>query len=152
MLRTLYAKLAFGLVLLLVAIGLLYSFISTTVTRNYLEELNQQLNRNLAANLVADRNLVEEGRLNQDALKETFSLYMTINPSIEIYLLDARGTILAYSADPKKIMRKKVSLKPIRAFLDMDEPYPLLGDDPRSHDRQKAFSVTPVPSAEKPEG
>lgn len=29
---------------------------------------------------------------------------------------------------------------------------PLLGDDPRSHDRQKAFSVTQVPSTEHPEG
>ena len=152
MLKTLYAKLAFGLIALLVAIGLLYSFISAVVTRSYLEELNQQLNRDLAANLVSDRNLVEQGRLNQAALKETFGLYMTINPSIEIYLLDLEGAILAYSADPAKIKRKRVSLGPVRSFLDMEAPYPLLGDDPRSHDRQKAFSVTPVPSAEAPEG
>lgn len=152
MFRTLYAKLALGLTALLIAIGLLYGFISNMATEQYLQQLNQQLNRNLAQNLVADRNLVEQGRLNETALKETFQLYMEINPSIEIYLLDLEGKILSYSADPKKLKRNKVSLAPIRAFLNMEQPYPLLGDDPRSHDRQKAFSVTPVPSAQTPQG
>jgi len=115
------------------------------------QQVSQQLNRDLAQNLVADRNLVEEGRLNQAAVKETFHQYMVINPSIEIYLLDNEGRILAYSADPGKVKRKHVSLAPIQAFLRGGD-YPLLGDDPRSHDRQKAFSVTPVPSAEHPEG
>lgn len=152
MLRTLYAKLALGLLVLLVAIGAIYAVINLTITDSYLRQLNQQVNRNLAHNLVADRNLVEEGRLNEKALKETFSLYMSINPSIEIYLLDSAGEILSYSADPGKIKRKSVSLEPIKAFLQMEDPYPLLGDDPRSHDRQKAFSVTEIPGKSIPEG
>ena len=40
----------------------------------------------------------------------------------------------------------------MRAFLAGDDAYPLLGDDPRSHDGQKAFSVTAVPSEEDPDG
>lgn len=152
MLRTLYAKLAMGLLVLLIAIGAIYTVINLTITDSYLHQLNQQVNRNLARNLVADRNLVEEGRLNEAALKETFSLYMSINPSIEIYLLDSAGEILSYSADPGKIKRKSVSLEPIRAFLQMEDPYPLLGDDPRSHDRQKAFSVTEIPGKSTPDG
>jgi len=150
--RTLYARLAFGLLLLLIAIGAIYTAITLTVTDNYMRQLNQEINRNLARNLVADRNLVEEGRLNENALKETFSLYMSINPSIEIYLLDNAGRILSYSADPDKIKRKSVSLEPIKAFLRMEDPYPLLGDDPRSHNRQKAFSVTEIPGKTSPEG
>jgi two-component system, OmpR family, sensor kinase len=152
LLRTLYAKLALGLLVLLIAIGAIYTAITLTITDNYMRQLNQEINRDLAHNLVADRNLVEEGRLNEDALKETFSVYMSINPSIEIYLLDNAGRILSYSADPGKIKRKSVSLEPIRAFLRMKDPYPLLGDDPRSHDRQKAFSVTEVPGKTTPEG
>lgn len=149
---TLYTRLALGLFLLLVAVGVIYSFISIYSLRQYNASLNQELNRDLAKHLVADRNLVDEGRLDQAALKELFELYMTINPSIEIYLLDMDGTILSYSADPEKIKRKRVSLEPIRKLLaDMSE-YPVLGDDPRSHDRRKVFSVTPVPSAENPEG
>ncbi|MCP4935044.1 MAG: HAMP domain-containing histidine kinase [bacterium] len=152
MLKTLYAKLSLWLVLLLTAIGLLYGFISNYALQQHLQQIDQQLNQNLAQALVADRNLVKEGAINEAALKKTFDLYMTINPSIEIYLLNLHGEIISYSADPKKIKRKKISLQPIRAFLAMEKPYPLLGDDPRDHVRQKAFSVTPVPSQEKPEG
>ncbi len=152
MFRTLYAKLALSLTVLLFAIGILYILLSQAALRMLLEEVNQQLNRGLAENIVADRNLVREGRLNDKALKETLDLYMSINPSIEIYVLDRDGRIISYSADPKKIKRKYVDLGPINSFLKMKEPYPLLGDDPRSHDRRKAFSVTPIPSKDNPEG
>ncbi|MCF6281227.1 MAG: HAMP domain-containing histidine kinase [Candidatus Polarisedimenticolaceae bacterium] len=152
MLRTLYAKMALILVVLLITVGLLYAVLSTSATRSYLQQVNQQFNSDLARNLVMDRNLVQEGRLNQAALKETFHQYMVINPSIEIYLLDMQGKILAYSADPGKVKRRHVALAPIEQFLRGEGSYPLLGDDPRSHDRRKAFSVTTVPSAESPEG
>ncbi len=152
MLRTLYAKLALVLVVLLISVGLLYALLSTSATRSYLQQVNQQFNRDLAQNLVMDRNLVAEGRIDQEALKETFHQYMVINPSIEIYLLDMQGLILAYSADPGKVKRNHVALEPILTFLSGRGDYPLLGDDPRSHDRRKAFSVTPVPTAQNPEG
>jgi signal transduction histidine kinase len=152
MFRTLYAKLVLVLIVLLVSVGLLYALLSSSVTRHYLQQVSQQFNSDLASNLVMDRNLVAEGRLNEEALKETFHQYMVINPSIEIYLLDLEGQILSYSADPGKVKRKHVDLEPIRTFLSGEGEYPLLGDDPRSHDRRKAFSVTRVPSAESPEG
>jgi len=151
MLRTLYAKLSLILVLLLLVVGMIYAFLSLSSVRYYQQEVEQKLNLDLAKNLVMDRNLVESGRINQAALKETFSVYMTINPSIEIYLLDLDGKILSYSADPGKVKRNSVSLRPIRSFLS-GERLPLLGDDPRSHEQSKVFSVTPVPSAEVPEG
>ncbi len=151
MLRTLYAKLAIALTVLLIAVGMLYAMLSTSAMRHYLLEVNQQLNHDLARNLVADRNLVAEGQLNKEALEETFRQYMVVNPSIEIYLLDLKGNILSYSADPGKVKRNRVSLGPIHEFLQGDR-YPLLGDDPRSHDRRKPFSVTAVPSEESPQG
>jgi two-component system OmpR family sensor kinase len=150
--RTLYAKLAVTLAGLLLAVGMLFAVLIVSATQHYLREVNQRFNRDLAANLVADRNLVQEGKLDQAALKETFHHYMVINPSIEIYLLDTAGTILAYSADPGKVKRQHVSLGPIRRFLAGNANFPMLGDDPRSHDRRKAFSVTPVPSAAAREG
>lgn len=152
MVKAFYMRLALGLFLLLLVVGLLHTFISLYSLREYNASVNQELHRSLAKNLVMDRNLVDEGELDQSALKELFVLYMTINPSIEIYLLDLDGTILSYSADPAKIKRKQVSLKPIQRVLDDISRYPVLGDDPRSHDRQKVFSVTPVPSADDPEG
>ncbi|MDX5432505.1 MAG: HAMP domain-containing histidine kinase [Halomonas sp.] len=152
MLKTLYTRLSLGLFLLLLAVGLLYTFISLYSLREYSASVNQALYQDLAKNLVSDRNLVSEGELDRSALEELFALYMTINPSIEIYLLDLDGTILSYSADPTKIKRNQVSLSPIHRLMGDMSLYPLLGDDPRSHDRQKVFSVTPVPGAENPEG
>ena len=152
MTRTLYAKLSVTLVAIVLAIATLYAMLTLFATRHHLQVTEQRLNRDLARDLVADRNLVEEGRINESALREMFHDYMTINPSIEIYLIDLEGRILSFSADPGAVKRKRVSLDPVRAFLAGDDAYPLLGDDPRSHDGRKAFSVTAVPSKEAPEG
>ena len=150
--RTLYGKLSLVLGGLLVAVGLLYMGLSHSLTEHYLQQAYQRLNRDLARNLVADRNLVSQGRLDRAALEETFHEYMVINPSIEIYLLDLQGRILAYSADPQRVKRRRVSLEPIERFLAGDEhALPLRGDDPRSHDQRKMFSVTPIPLND-PEG
>lgn len=150
--NSLFTRLSLGLFLLLLAVAVLFSVLSLGSLRQYNASLDQELNRDLAKRLVADRNLVADGELDQQALKELFELYMNINPSIEIYLLDTDGRILSYSADPDKIKRNRVSLDPIKRLLDNMADYPVLGDDPRSHDRRKVFSVTPVPSAERLEG
>ncbi|HEY5719001.1 MAG TPA: histidine kinase dimerization/phospho-acceptor domain-containing protein, partial [Gammaproteobacteria bacterium] len=151
MFTTLYARLAAVLCGLLLTIGVLFALLLDAAAARHQQELAQNLNRDVARRIVADRNLVAEGRLAMDALRETFSAYMEINPSIEIYLLDRDGRILSFSADPGKVKRQHVDLGPVRAFL-AGAPFPLLGDDPRAHDRMKAFSVTPVPSAAAPEG
>ncbi len=149
--NSLYARLATGLILLLFVIGVLYTTVNIVATQRFVAQLNQDLNRTLAQNLVADKNLVEQGKINEDALKKTFKKYMMVNPSIEIYLLDLEGKLLSYSADPNVVQRTHVSLEPIKDFLSGVEKYPL-GDDPRSHDKQKTFSVTEVPSGSAPEG
>ncbi|MEW8293441.1 MAG: HAMP domain-containing sensor histidine kinase [Candidatus Thiodiazotropha sp.] len=151
MFRTLYARLSLALIGLFLVTGLLYTLITTATTERYLQEITQHFNRDLAARIVADRGLVIAGEMDDKALKKTFSVYMDINPSIEIYLLDKEGNILAFSADPGKVKRKRVDLQPIQAFMD-GEGFPLLGDDPRSHERRKAFSVTPVPAGDMPAG
>ena len=149
--KSLYAKLSLALALLLIAVGIIYAIVSLSVTQRHLDAINQTLNRDLARNLVADRNLVRQGELDDVALKQTFHDYMQINPNIEIYLLDPTGRIISFSADPDKVIRERVSMDPIQAFLDHDNE-PVLGDDPRSLERRKAFSVTPVPSADNIDG
>ncbi len=141
--KTLFTKLALALTLLLLGIGLLYSVLSTYMTRHYQQEFLQNLNRDLADNLVAERKLMNEGVLDEVALKETFTHYMMVNPSIEIYLLDPDGKILSYSADPGKVKRKSVAMKPVMDFTE-GKMFPILGDDPRSFEKSKIFSVAPV--------
>ncbi len=138
--RTLFAKLALSLTLLLAGIGLMYVLLSTGITRHYQQEFVQSLNRDLAAKLVIGRKLLKAGVLDKQALKETFHHYMMVNPDIEIYLLDKTGRILSYSADPGQVKRESVDLAPVRAFLS-GAAFPLLGDDPRSFTRRKVFSA-----------
>lgn len=152
LLQTLYARLALGLFLLLVTVGALFTVLSLYSVREYSAAVNQALNRDLARHLVSDRNLVTNGSINHGELERLFDLYMSINPSIEIYLLDTNGKILSFSANPARIKRKHVSLDPIHRLLNNPQAYPLQGDDPRSHDRRKVFSVTPVPSADNVQG
>ena len=147
--KTLYTKLSAALVFLLFFMGLIYGFSTLYATSGYLQHLNQEVNRDLAKNLVADRNLVQQDKIDQQALKNLFHDYMMVNPSIEIYLLDLSGKILAFSAEADKVKRKHVSLAPIQKMLAGEL---VIGDDPRSADKQKAFSVTHVPSQQNPDG
>ena len=152
MLRTLYGKLACALIVVLSAVGVLCALVSMTGMQDHHEEITQRLNRGLAKNLVAERDLISGGKLDPKAVKRTFEMYMTINPSIEIYLLDHTGSILSYSADPERVKRTQVSLEPIRAFLRGDDRFLVLGDDPRNPKGRKAFSVTEIPAANQPPG
>ncbi len=152
MFRTLYARLAAVLVLLLGVMAALYIALTMYSTRMYLQEVSQKFNRNLAENLVAGKDLIRAGRVNNDALQEIFHMYMVINPTIEIYLLDQEGKIAGFSAPPGKVQRQRVSLEPVRRFLAGAPALPILGDDPRDASRRKVFSVAPIVSAEDTQG
>lgn len=146
---SLYTKLASILVLIILTMGFVYGFITFSVTHDYWQESTQTFNRDLAANLVGERDLVVDGKINTLALKKTFHDFMTVNPNIEIYLLDMQGKILSYSAEPGQVKREYVSLQPIKAFFKGDL---VPGDDPRNFSVKKAFSVTYIPTRNNPEG
>jgi len=140
-LRTLYGTLAAILFALFLLIGLLYTAWMIRTSQLYLQEVNQKLNLNLARHLASERILLTDGRINKAAAEETFRTLMAINRSIEIYLLDPEGRILAFSAAPGAVKRTRVSLESVRALLDA-RPLPIYGDDPRSETGAKVFSVT----------
>ena len=144
MFNTLYQKLAALLFVLVVAIGVILFFILSYATDMYQQEVNQKLNKELAGHIVSEQHLLEDGAINETALKGLFHSLMIINPSIEVYLLDTRGNILAFSAPPEKIKRKHLNLQPIETFLQQQQGPPLLGDDPRDKQRQKVFSAAPI--------
>jgi two-component system, OmpR family, sensor kinase len=146
MFRTLYAKLAAVLLGLFLLFGLFHVASTVVTTRLYLQEVDQHVNRTLAASLSKEEILMTNGRINQKALERVFHLLMVINPAIELYLLDPSGRILAFSAPPGTVKRERVDLEPIRAFLAHSRRLPILGDDPRGSDRQKVFSVAELPA------
>jgi hypothetical protein len=146
--RTLYGKLSAVLLLLFIGIGILFILLTLFTNRVHLQEVTQKLNRSLARHIASDTSLIQDGRVKEDAIREIFHMLMAVHPGIEVYLLDKDGGILAYSAPPGKVKRERVSLRPLETFLDGSKTFPILGDDPRSPERRKVFSVSPVP----PEG
>ena len=104
-----YSKIAAGLAILFFVVGLLFIGITVFSTDMYQQEVNQKLNREVARRIVSEKIIMENNRINQDALEDIFHMLMVINPSIEVYLLDPEGQILAFSADPGKVRREKVS-------------------------------------------
>jgi signal transduction histidine kinase len=149
MARTLYGKLVVALLALVSLISVIYIVLTVTTTRLYLQEVNQKLNQTLASNIVAETPLLQGGAVNQAAFGGLFHTLMVINPSIELYLLDPEGTVLAYSAPPGRVKRARVSLAPIKTFIAGGEEFPIHGDDPRNPQGSKVFSAAPVHEGER---
>ena len=152
MFRSLYSKLAAVLLGLFVLVGLSIVAVTLYSAEMYQQEVDQKLNHELAAHIVSEKLLLQDNQINEEALKEIFHMLMVINPSIEIYLLDPAGNILAFSAPPGKVKRKRVNLEPVNKWLKEAVTYPILGDDPRNSAKRKAFTVARIPQQGKLEG
>ena len=113
MLHSLYIKLVLVLFLLFTGIGVLFLFVAMYTAPMYQQEVSQQLNRDLARYIVNEHVLIEQGRVRQDNLADLFQNVMIINPSLELYLLDAKGQVVGHSMAPDKVKQKQVSLAPI---------------------------------------
>src|SRR5208283_3607359 len=94
--------------------------------------------------LASETSLIKDGRVNENALKDIFHMLMVVNPNIEVYLLDPNGTILTFSAPPGKVKRHKISIAPLKSFLNKTDAFPILGDDPRNLKSKKVFSTAPI--------
>ena len=152
MMRTLYGRLAVALLLILVLVGGLFFVAGLASVRHFLGEVHQKMNRDLAEHLVADSLPMENGEIREEELEHIFHVLMVINPSIEVYLLDPAGKILAYSAPKGIVVREEVDLGPVREFLGVESRLPILGDDPRDPDGTKVFSAAPIGPASAPDG
>ena len=152
MFRSLYSKLAAILTGLFGLVGLLFLAVTLFSTEMYQMEVNQGLNKFLARQIVSQKHLIQENRVNRAALEEIFHMLMVINPGIEIYLLNPEGDILAFSAPRGKVKRSRVDLKPIEKWLGDDSKTPLLGDNPRDPGGKKIFSAARIVDRGKLEG
>jgi signal transduction histidine kinase len=149
----LYTKLAVALLVLLITLGCLYVAAGIYTTDMYLQEVRQKLNRELAAHLIDDGLLIRDGGVDPESLKHVIHMLMVVNPSIEVYVLDPDGRILAYSSPPGRVRLERVSLEPVREFLADDEGrLLLLGDDPRNPGGRKVFSAGVIGDQADPEG
>lgn len=145
--RTLFARLATVIFLLFAVSGLTYIALTVVTARQYADEVNQQLQHDLASQLMTALPAGQGGLAGRDDLRRFLRSVMAINPTIEVYLLDLDGRLTDYVLPEDTIRRRRVDLDPVRRFLDGDPP-PILGDDPRSDRGRKVFSAARVTSSQ----
>ena len=129
---------------LLVFIGLSYVYITVHYSGRYFEEVNQQLNKNVAADIAAHSTPFTNGKVNENAMEQMFDHVMNINPGLEVYLLDNNGKILSFYAPEKKIILDKIDLLPVKEFISTSGSGYLTGSNPRHPQVNKIFSAAPV--------
>ncbi|WP_455212754.1 ATP-binding protein [Kaarinaea lacus] len=149
MLNTLYKKLTAILFIVLCLVGTLVFALVLYASDMYQQEVSQRLNKDLAKQILSEDLLLKDGQVDQQALKQIIHMLMVINPSIEVYLLDTQGKILAYSAPQGKVKRQYVNIEPVKQFLTAPKRLPSFGDDPREFGRKKIFSAAPISSSDK---
>lgn len=104
----------------------------------------QRLSAGLAQQIVISEPLLDNtGQVNRQTLKILFDRLMTLNPSVELYLISPDGQLLADAAPSGHLKRRRVNIAPLQKFL-AGSAWPVYGDDPRSTDKQKVFSVAPI--------
>ncbi len=150
--NTLFARLSAALLVIVVLMGATFFLVDRMNTRLYYEELTQRLNAPIAMYVTGQRDLISDGVPDLDSLKELASHAMVINPTVEIYLLDAEGNILGHALPPDTVLRDRIDLAPVQALIDGSARMPVHGDDPRSRALQKVFSAAEIRSGDRLEG
>jgi signal transduction histidine kinase len=153
--RSLYWKVSAVLLLLLLVLAVVQRTVWDRASMGFMAETDQKLNQTLAADLAKRFSPFMADSLDYAAIEYEFHELMVMNPRVEIYLVDRKGDLLAYFADPSKIKRMRVDVAPIHQYTkDQTErlPFPIYGDDPRSPDRRKPFSAVPVSIGGKGDG
>ncbi|UCH20089.1 MAG: HAMP domain-containing histidine kinase [Deltaproteobacteria bacterium] len=145
MFKSLYSKLALALLGLFCLLGLSIVTLTQFASDMYQQEVIQKLNKNLAKQIVTQKILMKDHKINEEGLKEIFDMLMVVNPSIEVYLLNPVGEILAYAAPRGKVKLHNVDLEPLKKWYQGDAVLPLTGDDPRNPDRRKVFTAARIP-------
>lgn len=152
MLNKLSNKLVITLLSLLLALSAIFIIFTVNSLPRFLQEVHQNLNLNLADNIVKEKKLMVDHRVNDQAMNSVFMGLMLVNPMIEVYLLDATGKILSYSAPENVVKRDHIDLQPVKQLLEKKSALPITGNDPRNLEDNKVFSVAEIKSGDTVQG
>ena len=147
--RQFSVKIASLFLVLLLLMGAAQAFFTMQITDSRQIEIDQIVNWNLATDMADEIAPMLKDFGVEAGIESAIHYMMVLNPTIEVYVLDSKGKILAFFVEPGgKLARTSVSLDPILAFINGNEKAPLYGDDPRHAERQKHFSAAKISIAE----
>lgn len=148
---SLHLRLSLVLMALFVLFTLLAMLILRQFSVTYEQEVMQRLNRDVAMYIARQQTVAAPAAFNDNALAELFRYVMIVNPTLEVYLLDAEGRIRGHDTERGPLVRQQVPLEPVRSFLYGGDPLPIRGADPRSSS-DVVFSAAPVGDPARPTG
>lgn len=149
--NSLFARLTLALLMIVAALGVGFFFLARYATESYYQELTQRLNAPIAMYVTGEHQLIRNGAVDFAALENLARQAMIINPTVEIYLLDAQGRIIDHGLEAETLQLTHVELAPLRALLSQSQDLPILGPDPRDGG-SKVFSVAEIRTGTKLEG
>jgi len=142
-LSSLYARLAFAILILFSLLGAAMLYISVQSSERFALETTQRVNRDIAQHAAKEMPLIKNGLAQQTALKDLAKHVMMINPIVEVYLLAPNGKVLSHDLPEETVFLDQVDMAPIKSFIANDE-LPIFGDDPRNPRQQQVFSVSAI--------
>ncbi|TFZ52027.1 HAMP domain-containing histidine kinase [Serratia proteamaculans] len=140
---TLTQRLTLIFALLMVVSCAISGWMQVRSSTQYSQAVIQRLSGNLAQHIADSNPLLGQNGLNSQSMQNLFSQLMAVNPSVEVYLLNKRGDIIANAAPAGHLKRQKVNLQPLHSLFD-GANVPVYGDDPRNPETQKVFSAAPL--------
>jgi len=141
---SLHTRLTLWLAALLSVVALALVVAITHISERYRAETTQRLNAGVAMYVTNELALIDANGINETALRELAHRAMTVNPSVEIYLLAPNGQILTTLVDQTRLVRNEVDLRPVKRFLAGNLQGPLFGDDPTSTTARSVFTVAEI--------
>lgn len=143
-LSRLYCKLALTMLALFFIVGVVIIYITAQTSERYSLEITQYMSRDVALHAAEDMAFFKNGEVNEPALKDLAHHVMLINPMVEVYLLDTNGNVLSHALPYDTVLLDKINMAPLHAFIKGQQALPILGDNPRSTESKKVFSVSPI--------
>ncbi|MES2715218.1 MAG: ATP-binding protein [Pseudomonadota bacterium] len=145
--RSFTTRLSLALALLLLAYGAFVALLGRQVAAEQEQESQQRLSHGLARHIVGhwpEITSPNRDEADSSARRALLSMLMTVNPGVQVYLLDAEGRVQHYIGEPGMVRQHQVDLAVIRAFLAGAE-LPLRGTDPMGAGVARIFSAAMFP-------
>ncbi len=146
--RSFTTRLTLALALLLLAYGALVAVLGRHVVSEHEQESLQRVSHGLARHIVehwpqiatANQGSTARDQTDRAAREALLSMLMVVNPSVQVYVLDADGRVNAYIGEPGMVRQDQVDLNAVRAFLG-GGALPLRGTDPMGSGVARIFSA-----------
>ncbi len=142
--QSLYGRIALVFVLVLLGLAAALGALSYHDAKQHQAQVLQRVSLGLAAYVAEQIQPMDADEAKAPRTRAFFHRLMTINPNIEIYLLDPDGWITLASPSSGTPVRNRIDLAPLRQLQRSQAVLPVLGENPLHADGREIFSVAPI--------